>query len=162
MSAAFREREWSFDSPDETLDFGRQLGASLIGVMVLGLVGRLGAGKTLLIKGIAAGNATGPEPNVTSPTFTLIHEYPGRYRLYHIDAYRLNSTEELRSLGFDELMRPDSVVAVEWADRVGPMMPEDTLWLTIETTGETNRVVRARAGGPSAAEMLERLWAMNG
>jgi tRNA threonylcarbamoyladenosine biosynthesis protein TsaE len=157
LSIVNRDQEWSLSSPEQTLALGKRLGASLIGGSVLGLVGRLGAGKTLLIRGIAAGNATVSEPNVTSPTFTLIHEYPGRHTLYHIDAYRLNGIEELRSLGFDELLGSDSVVAVEWADRVAGMMPEDTLWLTMESNGETSRVIRARAGGAVAMELLGRL-----
>jgi tRNA threonylcarbamoyladenosine biosynthesis protein TsaE len=115
----------------------------------------LGAGKTHLVKGLAAGNGATDPRKVTSPTFTLIHEYSGRLRLHHIDAYRLRGPSELIALGFDELIGPESVVAVEWADRVRSAMPADTLWIEISAFSETGRRFTFRAAGPTAGQCLK-------
>ena len=150
---------WRTNSPKETFTLGEALGGYLAGELTIGLVGPLGAGKTQLVKGIAAGNATGPAPPVTSPTFTLVHEYPGRLLLYHVDVYRLAGPEELIALGFDEMVRADSAVVVEWADRVGSAMPEDTLWLELKPTGGTGRLFELGARGVISRRCLEALRA---
>lgn len=143
-------------SPEETLALGAALGRSLAGGECLCLVGPLGAGKTMLVKGIARGNADAA-PEVTSPTFTLIHEYAGRLMLYHIDAYRLRTPKELAVLGFEELLRPDAAVVVEWADRVRPLMPDDALWIELTPVDSASRDVRLTATGPRSAAILTRL-----
>ena len=125
----------------------------------MGLVGHLGAGKTVLVKGMAEGNAPGAAAEVTSPTFTLVHEHPGRLLLYHLDAYRLKQVEELFALGFDELFSEESVVVVEWADRVRPALPEDVLWVELRATGEMSRVLSFEAHGPRAQRCLDALRA---
>lgn len=147
------------NSPNETLALGEAIGRSFVGGITVGLVGHLGAGKTLLVKGIAVGNDGEDSGQVTSPTFTLINEYPGRMVLYHLDAYRLPSTKEFLALGFDELVRPDSAVVVEWADRVREVMPVDTLWIEIASTGATGRSFSFRAGGSVATACLDALRA---
>jgi tRNA threonylcarbamoyladenosine biosynthesis protein TsaE len=97
--------------------------AQLKGSEIIGLVGPLGSGKTHLIKGIAAGaGAEQAQRNVNSPTFVIVNEYQGRLGIYHIDAYRLNSTAEFEMLGFDDCCRPDSVVLIEWADKILPAL----------------------------------------
>jgi tRNA threonylcarbamoyladenosine biosynthesis protein TsaE len=108
-------------SPDETMQIGEKIGACLKGGEVIALIGPLGSGKTHLVKGIAAGLGAADSKLVTSPTFVLINEYSGpeiRLDVYHVDAYRLESVREFEMLGFDDLCRPDSVVLIEWADRV--------------------------------------------
>jgi tRNA threonylcarbamoyladenosine biosynthesis protein TsaE len=142
-------------STEVTQALGEALGRVLTGGMTIGLVGPLGAGKTHLVKGIAAGNGTADPRQITSPTFTLVHEYPGRLRLYHVDAYRLRGSSELIALGFDELVAPDSAVVVEWADRVRSAMPADTLWVEITPIGETSRHLAFHPGGPVAQQCLE-------
>lgn len=144
-------------SVEATHALGAALGRSLLGGSAIGIVGPLGAGKTNLIKGIAAGNGTVDPRKITSPTFTLIHEYPGRLRLYHVDAYRLRGPSELSALGFDELVAVDSVVAVEWADRVRSAMPTDTLWIEITPMEETTRRLAFNAGGPLARQCMVAL-----
>ena len=146
-------------STDETRALGRRLGECLVGSLAVGLVGHLGAGKTVLVKGMAAGNAGGDAAEVTSPTFTLVHEHPGRLMLYHLDAYRLQRVEELMALGFDEMFGPDSAVVVEWADRVRSAMPEDTLWIELWATGDESRLLSFEARGPNARRCLEALRA---
>ena len=110
---------------DETVDLGRKIGGALVGGEVIALVGQLGSGKTHLIKGIASGLGASDSDEVNSPTFVLVNEYQGpnmRLDAYHIDAYRLNRVEEFEMLGFDDLCYPDSVVMVEWADKVAGVL----------------------------------------
>jgi tRNA threonylcarbamoyladenosine biosynthesis protein TsaE len=137
-------------SPTETLAIGRTIGAALRPGTVIGLVGRLGAGKTLLVKGIAAGNGLADDGAVTSPTFTLVQEYDGKIHLYHIDVYRLKGPEDLVALGFDEMCAAGGAVIVEWADRAAGVLPEDTLWIEIESTDEEARRLTIRPAGEAA------------
>lgn len=145
------------ESPEQTLELGKRLGQSLVGGLVVALVGDLGSGKTQLTKGVALGNGATDPRQVTSPTFTLINEYAGRFTLFHIDAYRLRGPAELFALGFDELMAADSVVAVEWADRVGEAIPEDHLRIQIESRAENVRRLTFSAYGSAAVACLELL-----
>ena len=145
------------DSPAGTLALGECVGRSLVGGLVVGLIGPLGAGKTQLVKGIARGNEADPATSVTSPTFTLVHEYAGRLTLYHADVYRLRKAEELLGLGFDEWMRPDAAVVVEWADRMREVLPDDVLWVTCVVTGDESRRLRFDARGEVSGRALERL-----
>ena len=154
MTGTDEQTTWETTSVETTLALGAALGRSLMGGTAIGIVGPLGAGKTHLVKGIADGNGAADPRKVTSPTFTLIHEYPGRLRLYHVDAYRLRGPSELIALGFDELVAADSVVAVEWADRVRSAMPKNTLWIEITPMEETTRRLVFRAGGPLAKQDL--------
>ncbi len=141
-------------SPGETLAFGERLGRVLSGGLALGLVGPLGAGKTQFVKGLAAGNGWSESASVTSPTFTLVNEYPGRLHLFHIDVYRLKSPAELEAIGFHEMLRSDSIVVVEWADLVSSLMPEDAAWIEIVPRGESERAIRVRAAGSLSEQVL--------
>ncbi len=134
---------------------GEALGCSLCGGVVVALVGPLGAGKTQLAKGIAVGNGIDDVRDVTSPTFTLVNEYEGRLKLYHLDAYRLSGSRELDALGFEEFARSDSAVVVEWADRVESTMPPDTLWVDLAYTDLSSRHIEARATGLTAKACLD-------
>ena len=112
-------------SPAETIELGRRFGDSLKGGEIVALVGQLGTGKTHLIKGIAAGLDAPDMAQVTSPTFVLINEYEGRggkLTVYHIDAYRLQSVAEFEALGFADYCNPDSVILIEWADKILPAL----------------------------------------
>ncbi len=147
------------ESPEETQQLGQLLGEVLTGNLVVGLCGPLGAGKTEFVKGVAAGNANGDGAalGVTSPTFTLINEYPGTLTLYHLDAYRLESPDALRSLGFDELATQDSAVLVEWADRVVEVLPTQHLSIAIAPSGSLSREFSFSAFGPTAIKCLEAI-----
>ena len=114
--------------PQETFDLGRRLAAELKAGDVLALAGDLGAGKTQFTKGLAAG--LGVNASVTSPTFTLIHEYPGgRLPLYHIDLYRLESAVEALEMGIDDYLAGDGVTVVEWADKFEEIVPRGARWV---------------------------------
>ena len=107
------------NSAEETIEIGTRFGSQLRGGEVVGISGKLGSGKTHLIKGIAAGaGAEDAGHSVTSPTFVIVNEYSGRFDIYHIDAYRLESLEEFERLGFDDYCYPESIVLIEWADKV--------------------------------------------
>ncbi len=157
MSSDDPTATWRTTSASETQALGRVIGERLIGGITIGLVGPLGAGKTQLVKGIAAGNGFDDPDQVTSPTFTLVHEYHGILSLFHLDAYRLTKPSELEALGFDEMVGPDTAVVVEWADRVETIMPDDSLWIAMNPTGDTERLIEARGNGPKSATLIESL-----
>jgi tRNA threonylcarbamoyladenosine biosynthesis protein TsaE len=117
-------------------------------------VGDLGAGKTLFVQALAQGLDVPPEVRVTSPTFTLINDYPGgRLPLFHADLYRIERAAELAELGFDDLIEGDGVLAIEWSDRFD-VLPEDHLALVMTVETETTRSLVARARGPRSRELL--------
>jgi tRNA threonylcarbamoyladenosine biosynthesis protein TsaE len=128
-------------SPQDTFSLGKNLGARLQAGNVVALSGPLGAGKTCFAKGIAAG--LGIEEEVTSPTYTIVTEYesPGALILRHIDAYRLDGGADFEAAGGAELLS-DAVVVVEWPEKIASFLPEETLWITIEITGDENRLIR--------------------
>ena len=106
------------NSPEETIKFGGKFGSQLKGGEIIAVCGALGSGKTHLIKGIASGAGASESTKVTSPTFVIINEYKARFDIYHIDAYRLESISEFEALGFDDYCYPQSVVLIEWADKI--------------------------------------------
>ncbi len=128
------------------------------GGTAIGLVGPLGAGKTLLVKGIASENAGGP-CEVTSPTFTLVQEYPGRLTIFHMDVYRLARTDDPILFALDEMIRPDSILIMEWADRVRSTLPQDTLWIEITPSDDSARSFSLRAQCPLSRITLDALRA---
>ena len=115
-------------SAGETWSAGRDYAAGLHAGDVLALVGDLGAGKTQWVKGLAAG--LGSDAAVTSPTFTLIHEYPGgRLPLYHADCYRLETAAELLGIGLDDYLDGRGVLVIEWADKFPELLPPAARWV---------------------------------
>ena len=105
------------------------------------LTGDLGAGKTQFVKGFVAG--LGSSAEVTSPTFVLVHEYEdGRLPVYHFDFYRLDNSEAVLRLGFDDYVFGDGVSLIEWADRYSDLIPKEAKWLSFELKGENTRVIR--------------------
>ena len=144
-------------SVEETLDLGRRLGAVLAAGDVVGLVGPLGAGKTMLVKGVVSGLGMADTRRVSSPTYILVKEYAGRLHVYHVDAYRLGGPQELLDAGFEEMCSSGGAVFVEWADRVRQALPADCVQITITPTGENSRAMECLAKGPAAAALLQRL-----
>jgi len=130
-------------SPAETELLGEQWGRAAQPGLVIGLSGDLGAGKTQLVKGIARG--LGVTARVHSPTFTLVNEYGGgRLRLYHLDLYRLETRDQIKSAGLEEFLQPEGVTVIEWAERLfknehQPSWQTNLRWAKIESTGETER-----------------------
>jgi len=125
----------------------------------LALFGELGSGKTLFVRGVAAGLGCAQE-EVHSPSFTLVNEYDCgaiRTRLAHIDLYRIRTTDEVAGIGWDEYVGPRYIVAVEWAERAGGLLPPDHLRIRLETRGMERRLVCVQATGPRSAWVL-REW----
>jgi tRNA threonylcarbamoyladenosine biosynthesis protein TsaE len=107
---------------------------------VVALVGQLGAGKTQFVKGLVTGIGAGAE--VTSPTFTLIHEYTGgRLPVYHFDFFRIEDRQSAERLGLDEYFFGDGVSVVEWADKFPGVIPADAIWISFESKSESQRVI---------------------
>ena len=104
--------------PEETFRLGEKLGKALKEGYSIVLFGTLGSGKTLLTQGIARGIGVPQSVYVTSPTFTLINEYPGRIPVYHVDLYRISEEDELVELGLDELLGSDGVIVIEWGEKL--------------------------------------------
>jgi len=124
-------------SEEETIALGEQIARELPSKAVVLLIGNLGAGKTTLAKGIAQGLGAVAADEVSSPTFTLIHEYGER--VYHIDLYRLDTTAEVATLGLDEIFDRDAVVLVEWGERFLNLMPARRIEIRLEPEGEDGR-----------------------
>jgi tRNA threonylcarbamoyladenosine biosynthesis protein TsaE len=139
----------------ETEAFGRALAEVLFPGAVIALVGPLGAGKTHLVRAVAAGLDVANPKQVTSPTFVLIQEYDARLPIYHFDAYRLSSEAEFADLGVHEYFQSHGVCIVEWADKVPSCLPEERLTITIEVTGTTARRLEIEARGAKYERMLE-------
>ena len=136
-------REIVTHSPEETIAFGRTLATLLPPPKLVLLHGDLGAGKTTLVKGIAAAFDAAAEEDVTSPTFTLVHEYRGpRASLYHIDLYRVDTLRELETLGLDDLRSDDSVLLIEWGEKFPRLVRERDVEIVLERVGESERRIR--------------------
>lgn len=130
-------------SADETIELGRKLAARMRTPMLVLLRGDLGAGKTTMVKGIAEAFEAASQDNVTSPTFTLIHEYRGPdVSVYHIDLYRIETERELATLGLDEMLNdPQNVVLIEWGERFPRLVRERDMEIAIERLGEEERKI---------------------
>ena len=126
-------------SAAETIALGRLLAGELKGVVLL--IGNLGAGKTTLVKGIADAVGAAGEDEVSSPTFTLIHEYGNPPRVYHVDLYRLDTEREVESLGLEDLWATDRLVLIEWGERFPKLMPLPRTEITITTQDDDTRVI---------------------
>lgn len=136
-------REITTHSAEETIAFGRSLSEILAPPKVVLLRGDLGAGKTTLVKGIAQAFEAASEEDVTSPTFTLIHEYRGpSTTLYHIDLYRIDTARELQTLAIDDLVASNSVLLIEWGEKFSRFERERDVEIRLESIGENDRRIK--------------------
>jgi len=133
--------EYITHSAEETIDLGRELARILASSRIVVLTGDLGAGKTTLVKGFAEGLEAAPQEEVTSPTFTLIHEYRGpAVKLFHVDLYRIDTLRELDTLGLDELFAEESnLVLVEWGEKFPRFPKESDAQIVIERRSDQER-----------------------
>jgi tRNA threonylcarbamoyladenosine biosynthesis protein TsaE len=135
-------REFTTHSAEETIALGRELAPLLAPPKLVLLRGDLGAGKTTLVKGIAQGFQAASEEDVTSPTFTLVHEYRGpSATLYHIDLYRVDTPRELETLGLDDLMSENSVLLIEWGEKFPRFERERDVEIALGRVSETQRCI---------------------
>jgi tRNA threonylcarbamoyladenosine biosynthesis protein TsaE len=132
---------WISDSPQQTYDFGKYLGENLQPGNLLALCGELGAGKTCLTQGIARGLGVPEEYGVTSPTFTIINEYPGRLTLYHLDLYRLSGVRDLDEIGYEDCFNDRSVDVMEWAEKIKEVLPAGAFFIFLTYIDENRRKI---------------------
>ncbi len=150
------------ESVEQTVRLGRLLGESAAPNDVIALEGPLGAGKTYLTKGIAAGLGVSDTRTVNSPTFVIVNEYDGRLHMFHIDAYRLSGAPELTGLGFDEMCSADGLVVIEWADRIRELLPRDRLLIELTPTGENSREFALSSSGPASEKLISSVRSHHG
>jgi tRNA threonylcarbamoyladenosine biosynthesis protein TsaE len=128
-------------SPEETQKIGKIVGSVAQQGSVIELTGDLGAGKTCFVQGIAQGLGTPDDCYITSPTYSIINEYPGRLDLFHADLYRISDPFELEMIGFYEKYEKEGVMAIEWPDRLESAVSNDHLHITIKPTDENSREI---------------------
>lgn len=156
--AILDERTLDFisSSVDQTVRLGVRLGEMLEVGDLICLSGELGSGKTAMAQGI--GRGWGASRQVSSPSFTLIHEYPrlrdGRL-LYHIDCYRLENLADVATSGLQDVLEDGGAIMIEWPERIADLLPEDRLWIDLRYVSETRRGLRIQAFGDRPAELLK-------
>lgn len=141
-------------SPNEScsLRLGTRIGEQVEVGDVIALWGELGSGKTLFARGIARGMGVPHPVPITSPSFTIINEYDGRLRLYHLDLYRLTTAEELETLPWRETIFGTGVAVIEWPDRMGKLLPDERLDIRFEFLDEDSRMI-ALSGNPGTGQI---------
>jgi tRNA threonylcarbamoyladenosine biosynthesis protein TsaE len=132
-------------SEEETILLGEKLAAKLPSGAVVLLIGNLGTGKTTLAKGIAKGLGAAEADEVSSPTFTLVHEYGDPPKVYHVDLYRLDEAREVASLGIDEFFDGKAVVLIEWGERFVKLLPASRIEIRLQCLSEVERLIEVRS-----------------
>jgi tRNA threonylcarbamoyladenosine biosynthesis protein TsaE len=138
-----KSRTYHTESEEETVALGEKLASELPPKAIVLLIGQLGAGKTTLAKGIVKGLGAAAPEDVSSPTFTLIHEYSPS--VYHIDLYRLDTAAQMATLGLEEIFDRRAVVLIEWGERFPELMPEHRMEIRLRTTEENSREIEVRS-----------------
>lgn len=139
----------------ETMTFGYHIGTMAQTGDIILLTGDLGAGKTTLTQAIGKGLQVPENCYITSPTYSLLHEYPGRIPLYHMDLYRLSGEEEIEELGFDEYIYGQGLTIIEWPERLGDLTPQDYLEIAITSPIPENREITITAYGAMSSRLKE-------
>ena len=141
----------------ETIRIGKEIGGFLLAGDVVALAGELGTGKTQFIKGLAEGVGVGKSTYISSPSFTLINEYPGRVPFYHIDMFRLTSEKEAEGLGLEEYFQGNGITAIEWADKIPSLLPEELLWVHLRYTGKNTRSIEVIPKGKRYEGLVKKM-----
>jgi tRNA threonylcarbamoyladenosine biosynthesis protein TsaE len=136
--------EYKTNSEEETTSLGVLLAQHITPPAVVVLIGKLGAGKTTLVKGLVKGLGVAEPEEVSSPTFALIHEYGKPVRVYHVDLYRLETEAEVAGIGIEELFDRPALVLIEWGERFPNLMPMPRVEIDLEVTGDSTRTIRVR------------------
>ncbi|OHB50387.1 MAG: tRNA (adenosine(37)-N6)-threonylcarbamoyltransferase complex ATPase subunit type 1 TsaE [Planctomycetes bacterium GWF2_40_8] len=140
---------------EQTIELGNLIGSLLRAGDVVALIGQLGAGKTYITKGIAEGLGVKDRKEVTSPSFVLVKQYMGRVPIYHFDAYRLRSPDEMYDIDCVGFFWGNGISIVEWADKVMECLPDDFIKITIETVGQTSRDIHISYKGERYRNFME-------
>jgi len=144
-------------SVKETKKLGEKIGALLQAVTVLALTGDLGSGKTSFVQGLARGLEVPNDYYITSPSYTLINEYPGRYPLFHVDLYRLEDPVDFEDIGLYDILDDNYVVAIEWADRIRRELLPDHVTIKFEISGDESREICISAHGLKTVDLLKKI-----
>ena len=144
-------------SASETIRVGKTIGSRLLLGDVVALVGELGAGKTQFIKGLAAGAGIENSAYISSPSFTLIHEYPGKIPFYHIDLFRLGREQEAEELGLEDYFQGRGITAIEWADKIPSLLPEELLFISITYLDKNIRSVEIAGRGRRYEDLVNQV-----
>jgi tRNA threonylcarbamoyladenosine biosynthesis protein TsaE len=152
-------RTWRLQttSPEQTMHLGRIGGELLRPGSVVALMGDLGTGKTLFVKGIAQGLGVADDREITSPSFVLVNEYSGRLPIYHVDLYRLHHAREVEDLGWDELISSPGVTLIEWAEKVLPLLPPERMEVHFEWLNARERRLTLVGRGEAAQGWVRSL-----
>jgi tRNA threonylcarbamoyladenosine biosynthesis protein TsaE len=146
---------------DQTRELGELIGSLLKSGAVLRLVGTLGSGKTCFVQGLARGLAVPAGYDVTSPTYTLVHEYPGRLPLAHVDLYRISDEMDAEAIGLLDLMDDRTVVAVEWSDRLDDgFWPRESLHIVFQTRKDESRCIQLFGYGLQIGNLIKEVLAL--
>ena len=144
-------------STSETIRVGKDIGRWLLPGDVVALVGELGAGKTQFIKGLAAGVGIENSAYVSSPSFTLIHEYPGQMPFYHIDLFRLGREQEAEDLGLEDYFLGRGITAIEWADKIPSLLPKELLFISIAYVDKDIRSLEIVGKGKHYLNLVDQI-----
>jgi tRNA threonylcarbamoyladenosine biosynthesis protein TsaE len=143
-------------SADQTWEIAHFIGGKLRKGDVLALSGELGSGKTCFTGGLARGLGVDEKYQITSPTFTLINEYPARFnKLYHFDVYRLNSYSEFEDLGYEEYFCSDGIIVIEWAEKIVQILPADTFFINFKYIDENRRKIIIKGSKSRLKELID-------
>ncbi|MFZ5800616.1 MAG: tRNA (adenosine(37)-N6)-threonylcarbamoyltransferase complex ATPase subunit type 1 TsaE [Candidatus Omnitrophota bacterium] len=144
------------NSAKETVFLGKRISRLLQGQEIIGLFGELGSGKTTLAKGLAEGLGV-KRAQVNSPSFILMRKYTGKLPLYHFDLYRIKDAQEICNIGYEEFVFADGVSVIEWAEKMGALLPKDYLKIELVHIGGQKRLIKLLAKGRRHRELLSRL-----
>lgn len=144
-------------SPEETVEIASRISAELVPGDLIALVGELGAGKTMFVKGLAKGLGVRDHMYVNSPSFVVLKEYSGKRDLYHFDAYRLDPEDFRETLDYERYFYDNGITVVEWADKIRDILPEEYLEVTIEHHGESERKFSFKAVGERFKSVVEKI-----
>lgn len=128
-------------SPERTFEIGEIIGRGLKRGDILALSGELGSGKTCFTQGLAKGLDVPAQYNVTSPTFTLLNEYPGRLKLSHLDVYRLSGAQDIEEIGYEDYFFGPGVIVIEWAEKIEQLIPAYGIWIFFRHVDENTREI---------------------
>ncbi len=149
--------QFQSDSPEDTADLAKRLAAVVSPGTTIALIGTLGVGKTYFSRAFAAACGI-PEEQVVSPTFVICHQHESpKFRINHLDVYRLSGGDEFVDLGAEEMMESESVQLIEWADQVADYLPDERLEIEFQVTGENSRTISVTAYGHAMTEKLKKL-----
>jgi tRNA threonylcarbamoyladenosine biosynthesis protein TsaE len=144
-------------SVDETQKLGKIIGTAVTGGTVLALTGDLGSGKTAFVQGLARGLEVPDDYYITSPSYTLINEYPGRHPLFHVDLYRISDPMDMEDIGLCEILHNSGIVAIEWADRIENKLLSGSINIHFELTGDNTRNICITAYDLKNANLLKNI-----